>query len=196
MCYSRGMLYKDIFMAFFRSGLLCFGGGPASIPFVHREAVDRYKWMDNEEFAEMVAIGNTLPGPINTKMAGYIGYKVGGITGLIIALVGAVLPTAILMIILMATLARFAHVPWVMGMSRAMVPVVAVMLGVICWQFVAIAAKGLGWWVALIHIAVVAVLIVYVVPHPAIILAGLFVWALLPHEAIKKRFRPNSGDKP
>ena len=134
------MLYKDIFMGFLRVGLLCYGGGPASIPFMHREAVERYKWVDNEEFAEIAAIGNALPGPINSKMAGYIGYKLGGIPGLMVALAGAILPTAILMIILMTTLSHFGDEPWARGMSRAMVPVVAVMLGVVGWQFLVISA--------------------------------------------------------
>ena len=184
------MLYKDIFMAFFRSGLLCYGGGPASIPFVHREAVERYKWVNSEEFVEIVAIGNTLPGPINTKMAGYIGYRVGGIMGLTIALIGATLPTAALMVILLTTLSHFANEPWAMGMTRAMVPVVGVMLSVVGWQFLTIAAKGLGWPVTLVHVVVVAVLITFVIPHPAIVLAGLFAWALMGHGLFEKFVRP------
>jgi len=179
-------------MAFFRSGLLCFGGGPASIPFVHREAVERYKWFNNEEFAEIVAIGNTLPGPINTKMAGYIGYKVGGIAGLSIALIGAVLPTAFLMVILLATISRFAHEPWARGMTRAMVPVVGVMLSVVCWQFLVIAAKGLGWPVTVAHVVIVGALI-FIVPHPAIILGGLFVWALVGQSLFERFIWPKKS---
>ena len=186
------MIYKDIFMAFLRSGLLCYGGGPASIPFVHREAVERYKWMDNEEFVEVVAISNTLPGPINTKLAGYIGYRVGGITGLIVGLIGVTLPTAVLMVVLLTTLSHFADEPWAIGMTRAMVPVVGVMLSVVGWQFLAIAAKGLGWPITLAHVVVVSVLILFVVPHPAIVLAGLFVWALVGQGLFEKYVRPKA----
>ena len=184
------MLYRDIFMAFFRSGMLCFGGGPASIPFVHKEVVERYKWMENEEFGEVVAIANTLPGPINTKMAGYFGYKIGGFMGLMVALIGMVLPTAILMIVLLTTLSHFADEPWAIGMTRAMVPVIGVMLGVMGWQFLAIAAKGLGWPITVAHVVIVAVLIVFVLPHPAIVLAGLFVWALIGQGLFEKYVRP------
>lgn len=63
----------DIFIAFFRSGILGFGGGPAAIPLVHKEVVGNFKWMTDDEFADVLSIGNTLPGPIATKMAGYIG---------------------------------------------------------------------------------------------------------------------------
>jgi len=188
------MIYRDIFIAFFRSGLLCYGGGPASIPFVHKEVVDRYKWMDNEEFAEVVAIANTLPGPINTKMAGYFGYRVGGFWGLMLGLIGMVLPTAILMIILLTTLSHFAAEPWARGMTRAMVPVVGVMLGVMGWQFLAVAAKGLGWPVTIAHIVIVAVLIMFVVPHPAIVLVGLFLWALVGRGLLDKARSRDGGE--
>jgi len=162
--------------------MLCFGGGPASIPFVHREAVVRYKWMDDEEFSEAVVIGNTLPGPINTKLAGYIGFRVGGFWGMLSAILAAVLPTAVLMVVLMTTLAHFSEYPWARGMTRAMFPVVGVMLAVMGWQFLALAAKGLKWPVAIAHVIVVGAMVWFLPLHPAIILAGLFAWAFLGHK--------------
>ncbi|MCL2841716.1 MAG: chromate transporter [Defluviitaleaceae bacterium] len=183
------MKYIQIFLGFFRAGMLCFGGGPASIPFVHREAVVRYQWMDEEAFSEAVAIGNTLPGPINTKLAGYIGWRVGGFWGLLCAVLAAVLPTAILMIVLMTTLSHFSEHPWARGMTRAMFPVVGAMLGIMGWQFLALAAKGLRWPVAVAHFIVAGVLVWFFNIHPAIILAGLFLWAFFGHKitALLKR---------
>ncbi|GAM76132.1 chromate transporter [Vibrio ishigakensis] len=84
--------------AFFRIGLFGFGGGPTMIPLVHKEVVDNYQWMDDDEFSNVLAIGNTLPGPIATKMAGYIGYKVGGVFGCINAVVATIIPLIIVMI--------------------------------------------------------------------------------------------------
>jgi len=172
------MKHLQIFLGFFRAGMLCFGGGPASIPFVHREAVVRYKWMNEEEFSEAVAIGNTLPGPINTKLAGYIGWRVGGLLGLFSAILAVVLPTAALMVVLMTTLAHFSDYPWARGMTRAMFPVVGAMLGIMGWQFLALAAKGLGWSVAIAHVVVVGALLWFFNIHAAIILAVLFLWAI------------------
>jgi chromate transporter len=62
----------QLFFAFFRVGMLGYGGGPSSIPLVHKEVVEKYKWMNDDEFADVLALGNALPGPIATKMAGYI----------------------------------------------------------------------------------------------------------------------------
>jgi chromate transporter len=181
------MKILTLFIAFTRASLLCWGGGPASIPFVRREVVARFGWMDDETFAEVVAVGNALPGPINTKMAGYIGYKVGGIWGLLAAMAGMVLPTALLMIILLSTLTHFAEEPWAQGMTRAMVPVVGVMMAVMAWQFIEIAFKGLGKWVVFAHVIVVFPLFWFLGVHPAIVLGVLFVWAFVGHKIIGKR---------
>ena len=175
----KNNVHLKLFIGFLRAGLLCYGGGPASIPFVHREVVTRYNMMTEEEFGDVVAIGNTLPGPINTKMAGYIGLRVAGILGLFIALFAVTLPTSILMIILMTTFDQFADQSWAQGMAQAMIPVVGVMLGIIGWQFLVLASKGLGWFVTLAHVVVVAILVGFFNIHPAIIIVGLFAWALL-----------------
>jgi len=173
-------------MGFLRAGLFCFGGGPASIPFIHREVVIRYKWMTDEEFTEVVAIANTLPGPINTKLSGYIGLRVGGILGLLVSTSAMILPTCILMIVLLTTFAQFADQPWARGMTRAMLPVIGVMLGIMGWQFLVLAKKGLGWIITITHIVVVAVLVGFFNVHPAIIIVGLLVWALFGHKFMKK----------
>jgi chromate transport protein ChrA len=73
------LLYWEIFMAFFIPGIVGYGGGPASIPLIHFEVVHRYGWLTVEEFGDVLALGNALPGPIATKMAGYIGYEIGGL---------------------------------------------------------------------------------------------------------------------
>jgi len=172
------MLYLHIFLAFFRSGMLCWGGGPASIPFIKREAVERYGWLTDEAFGEVLAVGNALPGPINTKMSGYIGYRVGGMWGLVVAMAAAVLPTAVLMVALLGTLSHFSQESWAQGMTRGMVPVVGVMLGIMAWQFAAIAANTLGRWATVVHGAVVFPLFWFAGVHPAFVLAALFLWAL------------------
>lgn len=80
MTKSKWDVNKDLFISFLRTGLLGYGGGPSTIPLVHKEVVHQYKWMDDEEFGNVLALGNSLPGPIMTKMAGYIGYRIGGFT--------------------------------------------------------------------------------------------------------------------
>jgi chromate transporter len=181
------MKQLDIFMAFFRVGILGYGGGPSSIPLVHKEVVDKYKWMDTDEFGDVLALGNALPGPIATKMAGYIGYRVGGILGMVTALAATMVPTIVLMIILLTALNTFKDQPWVAGMTKAVVPVVAVMLATLTWDFVKKSSKSsLGWGWTLLFIAVSLVLLEFVNIHPAIIIFILLTAALLKKDKADK----------
>lgn len=169
---------KDIFIAFFRSGILGFGGGPSTIPLVHKEVVDTFKMMTDEEFSNVLSIGNTLPGPIATKMAGYIGFRVGGWIGLINGLIATVLPTVILMILLLTSLNQFKDLDFVKGMTRGVVPVVAVMLGVLTWDFLKKAKKALGWKVGLIILVAAFICMILLRLHPGIIIGVLLLLAL------------------
>ncbi|WP_121611214.1 chromate transporter [Mesobacillus foraminis] len=174
------MRQKDIFIAFFRSGILGYGGGPSSIPLVHKEVVETYKWMDSDEFSDILALGNALPGPINTKMAGYIGYRVGGIAGMLNAIIASVIPSIILMILLLTGLNAYKDEPWVKGMAEAVVPVVAVMLGVLTWGFVKKSGKSkLGWLWTFCLIGVSFLLLEGLKIHPAFIIFALLAGALL-----------------
>lgn len=174
------MKHLNIFIAFFRSGILGYGGGPSSIPLVHKEVVETFKWMDSDEFADVLALGNALPGPIATKMAGYIGYRVGGLAGMVVALTASVLPTVILMIILLTALNTFKDKPWVSGMSSAVIPVVAVMLGKLTWDFFSKSGKSkLGWMWSLLFVAGSLLLLEVVNVHPAMIIFALLLGALL-----------------
>lgn len=169
--------YKEIGLAFLRAGILGFGGGMACLPLIQREVVDKYGWVDADEFGEIVAISNTLPGPINTKMAGYIGYRVAGFIGATIAVAATILPSAILLIILLETLFSFRQHPVVAGMLQAIIPVVAVMLAIMAWQFLTAAAKDMKWYAVLIQIIIIAILVAILNIHPAITIAGIIILA-------------------
>ncbi|WP_088072714.1 chromate transporter [Gottfriedia luciferensis] len=172
------MKQLDIFIAFFRSSMLGYGGGPSTIPLVYKEVVETYKWMKDEEFSEILAIGNMLPGPINTKLAGYIGYRIGGVIGMLNAVIATILPTIILMIILLTSLSSFKDIKWVKGMKESIVPVVGVMLGVLTWQFYNSSKKGLKTPTILIHLIVGLILIQFLHIHPGIIIGALLLFAI------------------
>ena len=80
------MIYLHLFLAFFIPGLIGFGGGPAAIPLIQKEVVDHYQMMTLTEYSSVIAIGNIFPGPIVTKLAGYIGYELAGILVAVIAI--------------------------------------------------------------------------------------------------------------
>lgn len=163
-------LHADLFAAFFRVGILGFGGGPSSIPLFHQEVVKKYRWMTDDNFGDTLALANTMPGPIATKMAGYIGYRLGGALGSVNALVATVLPTVILMILLLGTLQAYKDLPWVSSMSAAVVPVVGVMLAILTWDFLKKSGQSLGWPRAIILTILAAVLMEGLNLHPAFLI--------------------------
>jgi chromate transporter len=124
-----------LFIAFFRATLLGFGGGPSIIPLYENEVVKNYGWMSTEEFGQALAMGNALPGPIATKLAGFVGYKVAGWAGACAALGAVVLPTAFVMIGLVSVMSKLSGSPIVRGMVKGVQPVIFVMMAMLAYDF-------------------------------------------------------------
>lgn len=170
------MIYWQIFLAFFIPGILGYGGGPASIPLIENEVVDRYGWLTVNEFSEVLALGNALPGPIATKMAGYIGFQQGGVLGVVVALFAAVGPSLILMIALLGLLMRHKESPKVKWMTTLIRPVIAVLLGVMTYEFFFSAYEGVGFWQTLFIGGASYILMEKMKVHPAYVIAGALVY--------------------
>lgn len=187
------MKQKDIFMAFFRAGMLGYGGGLSAVPLMQREVVHIHKWMDDEEFADVLALANTLPGPINTKLAGYIGWRLDRWRGMFNALIATVVPTLLLMILLLTVLNAYKDKPWVQGMAKGVIPVAGVMIGVLAWDFIELSKRLMGW-TPTIFLTVMSVIILQLIGiHPAFLILALMAAALLSRDKKKKKKRV--GDK-
>ncbi|MRH41938.1 chromate transporter [Aquibacillus halophilus] len=168
------MIYWEIFLAFFIPGIVGYGGGPASIPLVEKEVVDRFEWMSVQDFSEMLAMANALPGPIATKMAGYIGYEQGGVLGSFIGVFAIVAPSLILMIVLLSILLKFKDSPRVKNMTMMIRPTIAVLLGVMAFSFFKTSYLSSGVWQMLLIAVISFILMERLKVHPAfIILAAL-----------------------
>lgn len=138
------MIYLQVFMASFISNILGYGGGPATIPLLEHEVVNRYGWFTTSEYSEMVALGNGLPGPIATKLAAYIGYEQAGISGALVGLFGSVAPSMALMLILLGLLLKYKKSPKVQRLTQYVRPAIAVLLGVMTYDFFFQAFEGSG----------------------------------------------------
>lgn len=109
-------VYLSLFFAFVKVGLVAYGGGPSMLPLISEEVVTNRQWVTMEEFTNIVGVGNTLPGPIATKTAAYVGYKVAGVFGALCATLGMALPTAFLMLVLAVPLLKYGNHPRVRAM--------------------------------------------------------------------------------
>ncbi|MBE3570764.1 MAG: chromate transporter [Bacillales bacterium] len=156
--------------AMIRTGILGYGGGPSVIPLIRYEAVTRYRWMEDDEFGETLAIANALPGPIATKMAAYLGYKLKGSFGAVLAVLTHILPSCLAMIALLSVVSVLSTSKVVAGMIAGVTPVVAVMLGVMAYQFAKKTIKGLGKMVGIAMFLLAFLLLETVHIHPAIVI--------------------------
>ena len=170
------IIYWKLFIAFFIPGILGYGGGPASIPLIENEVVQNNGWMDVQEFSEVLALGNSLPGPIATKMAGYIGYDVAGIPGAIVGVFATVAPSLLLMIFLLGILFKYKDSPKVKRMTLYVRPVIAVLLGVMAWRFFLESYIGIGLWQTALLLVVSYVLMEQIKIHPAFVIVGALIY--------------------
>ena len=85
--------HVELFTSFFKIGLFTFGGGLAMIPLISKEAVEKRGWVTEDEILDMVAIAESTPGVIAVNSATYIGYKVGGFWGSLLATLGVTIPS-------------------------------------------------------------------------------------------------------
>lgn len=100
------MIYLQLFWEFFKTGLFAVGGGMATFPFLS-EIGTRTGWYTREMLADMLAVSESTPGPIGINMATYVGYAVGGIPGGVVATLGEVAPSIIIILIVAAFLKAF-----------------------------------------------------------------------------------------
>lgn len=181
-------LIWDLFFVFSRVALFSWGGGPASMGLMQREAVDM-GWVSNEEFADALAIGNALPGPIAPQVSAYIGYKMAGTWGAVSAVTGTILPTTILMMIMVIYFFSIKDSPAVKAMLQAVRPII---VGLLLWTTYVMAysvfsvsktgwAKSLliGWDKALIAI-IAFLLLTWTEVNPVwLVIAGAILGLLL-----------------
>ena len=106
-------IYPDLFLTFAKVGVMTFGGGYAMLPILQREVVENKGWATEEELTDYYAIGQCTPGIIAVNTATFIGQKCGGVAGGILATLGVVFPSLVIISVLAGLITNFAHLAWV-----------------------------------------------------------------------------------
>jgi chromate transporter len=88
----------EIFSIFFKVGAFTFGGGFAMIPIIQQEIVSKKNWIKDEDFIDIISIAQSSPGPIAVNISTYVGYKIKGFTGAVVATLGTVMPSFIIIL--------------------------------------------------------------------------------------------------
>jgi chromate transporter len=114
------MIFLRLFYEFFKAGLFAIGGGLATLPFL-TEMADKTGWFTQADLADMIAISESTPGPIGVNMASYVGFTTGGTTGVpgasilgcVVATLGLITPSIIIILIVFSILKKFKDNPYV-----------------------------------------------------------------------------------
>ena len=106
------MILLRLFFEFAKTGLFAVGGGLATIPFLQNIGV-RTGWFTSQELANMIAVSEATPGPMGVNMATYVGFTSGGVVGSVVATIGLVAPSVIVILIVAAFLKAFRDSKWV-----------------------------------------------------------------------------------
>ncbi len=122
------MKLLSLFLSFAKVGAMTFGGGYAMIPILEREIIDKQGWASSEELMDYYAVGQCTPGVIAVNTATFIGYKVAGIAGGIVATLGVVFPSLVIIMLIAGILTNFADIPAVKSAFAAIRVCVCVLI--------------------------------------------------------------------
>jgi len=182
--------FLHLFFTFFKVGLFTIGGGLAALPLLQNYS-ERYGWVDEKMFADMIAISESTPGPIGINMATYVGLSQYGFIGSIVATTGMVLPSLLIIYLIANFLKGFNEQPIVQGVLQGIRPVV---IGIIGSALIAISkvtiikmptlyAKG-QWldffeWKSLIIFGVFIIAVMKMKIHPIFFIVGAGVVGII-----------------
>lgn len=126
--------YWQLFLAFFKIGAFTFGGGYAMIPLIQREVVSKKKWLEEPEFIDMLALAQSVPGPIALNTAVFVGYKKKGVKGSIVTSLGIILPSFIIILLIALVFTEFKSNPTVERVFKGIRPAVVALIAAPLWK--------------------------------------------------------------
>ncbi len=163
--------YFQLFWAFFKIGVFTFGGGYAMIPLIQREVVNRKKWLAEGEFMDMLAIAQSVPGPISLNTAVFVGNKLGGNKGTVVTSLGIILPSFVVILLIALVFTEFKDNPGVERVFKGIRPAVVALIAAPLWKmgksagitwktlWIPVGATLLIWWLGFSPVYVVMIAI-------------------------------------
>ncbi|HAN41944.1 MAG TPA: chromate transporter [Sphaerochaeta sp.] len=118
------MIYLQLFLSFIQVGLFSIGGGYAAIPLIEGQVVTNHAWLTMSEFTDLVTIAEMTPGPIAVNSATFVGIRIGGILGAVIATFGCILPSLFLVSILAFVYYKYRSADFMQKILKVIRPVV------------------------------------------------------------------------
>ena len=167
----------EIFLVFFKIGLFTIGGGYAMLPILQREVVETKHWMTDEEFLDAISLTNSLPGPLATNSATFVGYRVARAPGSVAAVLGAATPSVIIILLIAMVFHNIMDYPVTQYIFNGVRPAVAALILYAVVKLAKSAKVGayFNWIVALFGFVAVAVFGL----HPIVVVVCSAAYGLL-----------------
>ena len=146
---------RDILLSFLKIGAFTFGGGYAMIPIIQHEVINRRGWIAEREFADLLTLAQTAPGPISLNTAVFVGYKCRGFLGALMAILGVILPSFLVILAVAIFFSEIRNNEWVDAAFKGMRPAVVALIitpilglthGMRWWSMAIAAATALAVW--------------------------------------------------
>lgn len=144
-------MFLQLFWTYLKIGTFTLGGGYAMLPLIQREVVERKKWISEEEFLNMIALAQAAPGLIAVNSAIFIGWRIGGWKGVCGAVLGAVLPSFLIILTIAILFREWKELPAVEAVFKGVRPAVVALIAAPLFKL-AKSAK-ISWITAIIPIA-------------------------------------------
>lgn len=122
------MIYLQLFWSFIQVGLFSIGGGYAAMPLIQAQVVEKYAWITMKEFTDLITIAEMTPGPIAVNSATFVGIHIGGIGGAVIATLGCILPSCIIVSVLAYVYYRYKGVSVMQSVLGSLRPAVVALI--------------------------------------------------------------------
>ena len=122
------MIYIDLLLSFIQIGLFSVGGGYAAIPLIQAQAVEKFGWLSVAEFTDLITIAEMTPGPIAINSATFVGTRVAGFPGALVATIGCILPSCIIVSLLAYVYFRFRKMSFMSDILGTLRPVVVALI--------------------------------------------------------------------
>ena len=172
---------RDVFATFFKIGLFTFGGGFAMIPLIHREMVERRRWMSDSEIVDVLALAQSIPGAVAINAATLIGRRLCGNRGGLSATTGVILPSFAIILLIAMCFGGIQNEPVVQAAFLGLRPAVAALLVTAVWKVGKASVKSAdGWVIVMVGLAAALMGVSAIWIVLGAVVAGLALFALLP----------------
>ncbi len=125
---GKSMIYLQLLQVFFLIGCFSFGGGLAGMELIRQRVVDQQGWLTTPEFSDVVSISEMTPGPLGINIASFVGVRVAGVPGSVIATLAYVLPSVVLVMVMAMVYYKYRSLKGVQGVLKGLRPAIAAMI--------------------------------------------------------------------